>query len=953
MARHDLQALKAAITLPDLIARYGIDLKPGQRGLVGLCPFHKERTGSFTVFTGTDSGERFYCFGCGALGDHIDFIQEYDNLSQGEAIRRLSEIVGGRVLPANDNAPRRQRAPAAAPKSKWQAIAAPEEPAPERLSVRRGDEWIDSPVVGAWAFRDRTGQLWGYDCRVEFTKPDGSTGKDVIPVTYRANSETGEIEWRQGALPEPRLLFGTELLDQYPKAQIILAEGCKKTVAARAVVGGETVIVMSWMGGCKAVDRSDWSLLAGRKVVGWPDCDWKTNPRTGEPFSYADQLGMRAMLRIAEHVAAAGGEMRIVAVPAGGQWPDGYDLDDLINTEGWDRVRILAYLKENLRTPDEIRALSEQYAQQHDDGHGEPPPDDIPPPDYAPDGPEHHDEETPAQTPRAPAPPPDASTRREPFRILGWDRETGYYLPDGFTQVVAVPATAHSKLNLMALAPLTYWLANFPTEKRSGDKIDWTLAAESLMRRAQASGVYDPELVRGRGAWWEDTGKWAVHLGDRVVIDGKEYGLREAPTRYVYEAAKPIPIAVDNPLKPAEAVHLVEICEALRWERPIYGKLLAGWVFLAPVCGALAWRPHIWITGAAGSGKSTAMTDIIGRCLRGLAIETEGESSEAGLRQSLQQDALPVVFDEFESERKRAAENVDNVMAMVTRASSNSNASLIKGGQDGKATAFKTRAMFCFSSIGVNMKQHAARTRVTVLSLYSAPETPESLAQYNAMMARIFDTLTDDYVARMQARAVHLLPVIRHNARVFAEAAAVVLKDRRSGDQIGTLLAGAYALHSDRETTREFAEDWIRKQSWDEVTEVTEARDEAACLGYLLAYQLRVDTDRGVKTRTIGELIQNACYMSTSTDPDIGVGDAVDTLRRHGIAVGQLKGQTYTVAFANSHPALERLLADTPWQKSYGRTLKRLPGAEPHDPRKYGPTLHRGVEFLAKGLFAG
>jgi putative DNA primase/helicase len=250
--------------------------------------------------------------------------------------------------------------------------------------------------------------------------------------------------------------------------------------------------------------------------------------------------------------------------------------------------------------------------------------------------------------------------------------------------------------------------------------------------------------------------------------------------------------------------------------------------------------------------------------------------------------------------------------------------------------------MFCFSSIGVNMKQHAARTRVTVMSLYTAPETEESLAQYNGMMARIFETLTDDYIARMQARAVHLLPVIRKNAKVFAEAAAVVLKDRRMGDQIGTLLAGAFALHSNNETTREFAQQWIEKQAWDEVTEVAEAKDEASCLAYILSYQLRVETQTGVKSRTIGELIQTAAYIVH--DHDVATADAVDILRRHGILVAQ--GRIgYTVSFANSYPALERVLADTAWQKSYGRTLKRLPGAEQHLPKKYGATSHRGVEF--------
>jgi putative DNA primase/helicase len=949
MARPDLAALKRAITLPDLIARYGVDLRRGAKGLEALCPFHNESTPSFTVFTGGDGNERFFCFGCGAKGDHLDFIAEYDNISDPkEARRRLQELVGGGV-PANDNKPAQRRVEPQ--RQEWVAIAAPEEPAPRTLRINRDDKWVETPVVAAWPYRNRAGQLWGYACRVEFTKGDGTTGKDVIPYCYFTNAETGECRWRQGSLPQPRLLYGTELLDAEPAANVVLVEGEKAADAARRLLAGTGLLVVTWPGGCKAVERADWSLLAGRKVVGWPDCDSQVDKRSGRMLAYAAQPGMRAMLRIAELVDQHGGAMRVVAVPMPGQIANGWDMADA-ESEGWTGERALAFLREHLRTPAEIRAMSDETPppepqpppDEPEQDDGPPPDDDIPPPDAPPYDGEPDDEPQPRQRRHAGDGQPMGD---QPFRVLGYDRGTAYYLPNGFSQVVALSAAAHSKNNLLMLAPLHWWQMAFPSDKRSGDRVDWMLANESLIRRAQNQGIYDPDLVRGRGAWWEE-GRWAVHLGDRVVIDGVEHDLRTAPTRYVYEAAKPIPMNVSDPLKTGESIKLVEICESLRWDRPIYGKLLAGWVFLAPVCGALSWRPHIWITGAAGSGKSTAMTDIIGRCLRGLAIETQGDSSEAGLRQALRQDALPVVFDEFESERKRSAENVDNVMAMVTRASSNTNASLIKGGQDGQATAFKTRAMFCFSSIGVNMKQHAARTRVTVLSLYSAPETPESLAQYNAMMKGIFDTLTDQYIARLQARAVRLLPVIRHNARVFAEAAAIVLQDRRMGDQIGALLAGAYALHSDREANREFAEEWIRKQAWDEVTEVGEGRDENSCLAYLLTYQMRVETEKGINTRSIGELIQIASYALN--DHNIGAGDANTVLKRSGVMVTQTPAGQFTVSIAGSHPTLAHILRDTSWAQSYTRTLKRLPGAEPHAAKKYGVTTHRGVTLPMSAL---
>ncbi len=59
--------------------------------LVGLCPFHNEKTGSFTVYTQTNS---FYCFGCGAGGDVINFTMRIENLDYVEAVKLLCDRVG-------------------------------------------------------------------------------------------------------------------------------------------------------------------------------------------------------------------------------------------------------------------------------------------------------------------------------------------------------------------------------------------------------------------------------------------------------------------------------------------------------------------------------------------------------------------------------------------------------------------------------------------------------------------------------------------------------------------------------------------------------------------------------------------------------------------------------------------------------------------------------------------
>lgn len=934
MALHNIQDLKTRKPLADLIGDV-VTLKKHGNEMRGLCPFHKEKTPSFAVFE-KNGREQYYCAGCGAGGDHIQFLQDYYQLDPREAIDRFAELAGGSHMAANDNTAQRASRAKPKPVEDWQPAIAPQgEAAPSSLYVNREGAWVELPVVTAWPYHDTDGNLHGYTCRVEFDKPDGSRGKDVIPVCWKTNTKTGEQRWKQGALPQPRLLYGAQLLAAHPTHNVILVEGEKATDAGVRLLSSAPVLVLTWPGGCKAVDKANWALLTGRKIVGWPDCDSQAyadnHPQAGQLKPYHEQPGMAAMLAIAAQVEQHGASMRIVAVPEpGGDWPNGHDLADL-EVEGWTGDDVMQYLRDNLRTPDEIRAMSEPGDQSDEPPHANDnePQYDHNEQDYG------EDEPTPYHGHR-------------PFRILGWDRGRAYYLPDGIPQVTALGPSAHGKLNLLQLAPLSYWQNDFPSDKRSGDKVNWDMAADALIQQAQRAGIWDPELIRGRGAWW-DRGKWAVHLGNRVVIgegDGQptEYDLRSAPTAYVYEASKPIRLEFNDPLPNSDSVKLVQICERLRWERPIFGKLLAGFVFLAPVCGALQWRPHLWVTGGAGSGKTTVMTDIIGRCLDGVALKVEGDTSEAGIRQELAHDARPVVFDEFESERRKAAERVEDVLAMVTRASSETGAGLLKGGADGRAASFKTRAMFVFASIGVTLKQHAARTRVTVLSLYGEPETAESQAEFNGMMRTIVDTLTEDYIMRMQARAVRLIPVIRQNAKVFAEAAAIALKDRRMGDQIGTLLAGAYGLHSTGPITREKAVEWINRQSWDEVTEVSEGKDEQSCLRHILAHLTRIETSQvGVKTRAVGDLI--AKLAGVSKDHEITADEAAGTLARIGILVGKRMDGVIVVRFANSHRELKRVLADTAWTESYTRTLQRIPGAEKLDPRKFGSVSYRSVEL--------
>jgi len=84
----------AATDIVDVIGA-SIELKPAGSGrFKALCPFHNEKTPSFSV---NRDRQMYYCFGCGKGGDAISFLMEHEGLSFGEALRRLADKVGVRL----------------------------------------------------------------------------------------------------------------------------------------------------------------------------------------------------------------------------------------------------------------------------------------------------------------------------------------------------------------------------------------------------------------------------------------------------------------------------------------------------------------------------------------------------------------------------------------------------------------------------------------------------------------------------------------------------------------------------------------------------------------------------------------------------------------------------------------------------------------------------------------
>lgn len=515
------------------------------------------------------------------------------------------------------------------------------------------------------------------------------------------------------------------------------------------------------------------------------------------------------------------------------------------------------------------------------------------------------------------------------FAILGYNRETYYIFSHGKRQILEYSASKMSELGLIQLAPLNWWELNFPGERT---KIDTKAAAEFIMRTADRRGIYDPSKVRGRGAWIDD-GRFVFHHGDYLTVNGESTDVSKIKSRYVYELDRSLPPPATTPMTCEEGERLLGLSEMFRWKSPSSAALLAGWVALAPVCGALRWRPHVWLSGGAGSGKTTVLNDYVHHLLGGLDLYAQGSSSEAGIRQTLRADALPVLFDESESNEEGDARRIQNVLGLIRQASTESEAQTLKGTAGGDSMRFHIRSMFCLASIQVALKQQADIERLTVLTLRSKHGEEDAAGGWERLKNALYEVRRDiDLPARLLRRVINLLPVTLRNIHVFTSAAARHFGNQRDGDQFGTLLAGAWSLISDEEATVRQAEALINRYDWSDIRDQGDTDESTRALMSLMEAHVRI---KGGAELTVYELVRAASGVETGiTDINEMTADAI--LQRYGMRV---RGDW--LLMSNNSNELRRLMEGSTFEADYRGVLLRCQGADKNENK---PERFNGVQ---------
>ena len=757
------------------------------------------------------------------------------------------------------------------------------------------DKEVD--IDDLWMYKNEQGYCIAFDARVDKINPDGTKKKDVYPLRWDGK------KWIMKALPAPRPLFNLDKIagDKDGKKQVIIVEGCKTAVAAEHYF--PNYIITTWQGGCKAVKQADFSSIYGRKVIIIPDADKLINPKTDDYFEWEEQPGMKAANQIADILYNNRCYVRIVNTKVYSEVKSGWDIADALEG-GMKQNDLVDFIRKNIYEyvpvkkdeeeviEPEVIVKQKEEKRQYDDTY---------------------------------------------FYCLGVEGKTHYFFPRSTGQIIGYPPSSYKKETLLSLAPLAWWEANFPQKGGA----DWTAAADWLCRTQEKCPIFDRKMIRGRGAWFDD-GKPVLHLGTSIFVDGVVMRLDEFKSNYVYEKAPPLAVKLQTVLPKEDSVKLIDICRLARWEKPYYGDILAGWMFSAMVCGAMPFRSHLYIIGAAGTGKSWILDNIIKVIMGRMALPVSSKTTEPGLREALGGDILPVIFDEAEAENPSDKIRMQAIFDLARQASSEGTDAIYKGGSNGSGGfSYLCRSSFLFASINNSMTKSADMSRTTVIRLRNAPlkskteERKKDNEMFKKLETEASRVFTPEYCRCLLTRAINCIPKMRKCATMIADLCAREYGSRRIGDQMGMILAGVWCLKYDEDMTEEQAKNLIEfcaiqreKEQDDDIPQ------EERCLNYLIYSEIRYDNKRYPLNMLLSYLAGKEAIMSINRD------DLEKYLRNVGIMI---EGR-FLYLSRNEKPLPATMFKDTEWEgNGWKDALLRIDGIESVKNRRFCASLVSGA----------
>ncbi|MBF0371598.1 MAG: DUF927 domain-containing protein [Magnetococcales bacterium] len=283
-------------------------------------------------FDDRDGSGSYYCNGCNP-GDGFSLVGKMLGLSPKQdfpiILERVADLVGASPVPPVGKPSQKKKA------ETWKPITPIPDEAPEPPSHYRMGE-----PSQRWTYCDAEGRVLFYISR--FDKPDGE--KEMLPLTFCQGTD-GKLQWRWKSVPAPRPLYNLKGLASQPDGWVLVTEGEKAADAAN-ILFPELVVTTSPNGSASA-HQADWSPLADRRVIVWPDHDEKGLAYANKVTDILHQVGAMSVkwLRLDAF-------LDLPCLPQRESLPNGWDAADAI-AEGVDQEAGRVFLEDssNLITP--------------------------------------------------------------------------------------------------------------------------------------------------------------------------------------------------------------------------------------------------------------------------------------------------------------------------------------------------------------------------------------------------------------------------------------------------------------------------------------------------------------------------------------------------------------------------------------------------------------------------
>lgn len=527
-----------------------------------------------------------------------------------------------------------------------------------------------------------------------------------------------------------------------------------------------------------------------------------------------------------------------------------------------------------------------------------------------------------------------------PFLVLGIKNGNRYSFvrKDSGAERVFTAGQLYREANLCSLAPASFWEAFIASIGAVEGKSPWRTIGHYLQQVGERRQVSNQ--VRRMGVW-EDADGIVVHCGNDLQRPDGEWTKPWLWTggNYIRHDELAFPrygriATVDETRDLHEA-----ICERWRWKVEASGYLVAGWAMLAPIANCLEWRPHIWINGSAGCGK-TELVSFIHAISHFVYYRVGGTTTTpASIRHAVgKDDAFSCVIDELgppwsKQERTRT---FDGLMELIRKCS---NGSSIVHAQGKGTVRYRMSAMFMCVSRAVSNVPDIRRFSVCEIDL------PTDTGKYHQWRDNMNDAIDGGLPGRLLARTVQMLRngTLARTIKEFRAVFVATSKFTRQADQLGTLMAGSWLMMNDDPPSASEAHELVMSLVGDESSDmhgpVTEHPADPQAEGRaVLNLLLQTPVVLGLTKEhiSLGHIIMDVL----SSDESV-IDEHTKLLRQHFIRVREGR-----VLFGCDSRLLREALHDSMYVERWWQLLATIPGAQLPTSRKGGRISFAGVRTM-------